>query len=401
MKSSAVTLVHSGGGRDFLVNLIDSPGHVDFSSEVSTAVRLCDGAVIVVDAVEGVRPQTKAVLAQAYGEGLGMVLVINKVDRLAAETGLGAAEAHQRLRAVLEQVNAVIGELFAADVMGAEGNVDHAKEEKEKKKQEEGEGEVFDWSSGLEEADDSELYFAPERGNVLFASAYDGWAFDLSTFARIYSQRLGFSEAVLRKTLWGDFYVNSKTKRILRGAQDKGKKTLFVQLCLENVWAVYEAAVRNDRERLQKIVDSLGVKVAPRDLRSGDGRTQAGAVLSQWLPLAPALLSAACASLPAPNQLTAERVERLMCSSGGRRRFDTLPSETQALKEAFLKCSSGEDAPVIALVSKMFPVPKKALPKNRPKPLTQEEMAERRERARRKIDSKKVRVGMQTTYIHQ
>ncbi len=388
MKSSAVTLTYRDeqDGETYLVNLIDSPGHVDFSSEVSTAVRLCDGAIVVVDVVEGVQPQTKVVLAQAWREGIAPVLVLNKVDRLTIELKLDPLAAYLHLRSVLEQVNAVIGELFAADVMEA-GAVGRRKYDDDEEEDEGEEGVFDDWATGLEDADDSDLYFAPESGNVLFASAYDGWAFDLDTFARIYSQKLGFSRKALRRTLWGDFYINSKTKRIMRGAHAKGKKPLFVQLVLQNVWSVYEAAaLRGDKDKLQKIAESLQIKVTARDLRSTDPKVQVGAVLSQWLPLAPSLLAMVCRRLPAPDQLVSSRAEKLMCSSA--RRFETLPEETRALKSAFLACSSAEEAPVIVFVSKMCPVQKKSLPKNKPKPLTAEELAERREKAKQRLAGK-------------
>ena len=113
MKSSAVTLAH----EDHVINLIDSPGHVDFSSEVSTAVRLCDGSIVLVDVVEGVQPQTEVVLKQAWLEGIKPILVLNKMDRLITEMKLTPVDAHVRLVQVLEAVNAIIGEFFAADVM--------------------------------------------------------------------------------------------------------------------------------------------------------------------------------------------------------------------------------------------------------------------------------------------
>merc|ERR1719187_200100 len=372
MKSSAISLFYPCDEKEYLINLMDSPGHVDFSSEVSTAVRLCDGAIVVVDVVEGVQPQTKAVLRQAWDEGIKPILVLNKVDRLIVETKLDTLAAYHHIAQVLEQVNAVMGELFTTSVMGSCDFVGDKTE-----KTEFGPNDVYDWSAGLDEADDSNLYFAPEQGNVVFGSAIDGWAFSLDTFANIYCNKLGFSESVLRKTLWGDYYINMKAKKILRGASLKAKKPLFVQLVLDNIWAVYEAIVlRKDKEKLEKIVSSLSLKVSPRDLRSTDCRQQLVAVFSSWLPLAASVLAMVCRKLPSPVEMSQERVEKLMCSRT--KRFDTLPKGTRDLKQHFLACSSSDEAPTIVFVSKMFPVDSNQLPENRPKPLTEAEMIERR-----------------------
>ena len=70
-------------------------------------------------------------------------------------------------------------------------------------------------------------------------------ACSLHHFADIYAKRLGVRADVLRKTLWGDFYLNTKAKRIYKGAQARGKKPLFVQFVLENLWAVYDAVLIN------------------------------------------------------------------------------------------------------------------------------------------------------------
>uniref|UniRef100_A0A669BBI7 Elongation factor-like 1 n=1 Tax=Oreochromis niloticus TaxID=8128 RepID=A0A669BBI7_ORENI len=340
------------GDQEYLLNLIDSPGHVDFSSEVSTAVRLCDGAVVVVDAVEGVCPQTQVVLRQAWLENIRPVLVINKIDRLVVELKLTSQEAYTHLKKILEQVNAVTGTLFTSKVL-------EERAEKEEEKEKEGEkpsgDQVYDWSAGLEEVDDSHLYFSPDQGNVVFASAIDGWGFSIRQFAHIYSERMGIKKEVLLKTLWGDFYLNMKAKRIMKGAQAKGKKPLFVQLVLDNIWSLYDAVViRRDKEKVEKVVTSLGVKVMARDSRHSDPKVLLSAICSQWLPVSQAVLSMVCEKLPSPLEMAAERVEKLM--SVGARRFDSLPEQTQHLKTAFLQCSSEEKAPVIVFVSKMFAV---------------------------------------------
>lgn len=83
MKSSSISLVYEDEQDkvDKLINLIDSPGHVDFSFEVSSGLKVCDNAVLVVDVVEGLCSQTYKVLDVAIREGLRIVLLINKIDK--------------------------------------------------------------------------------------------------------------------------------------------------------------------------------------------------------------------------------------------------------------------------------------------------------------------------------
>ncbi|XP_054954237.1 elongation factor-like GTPase 1 isoform X3 [Pan paniscus] len=184
------------------------------------------------------------------------------------------------------------------------------------------------------------------------------------------------------KTLWGDYYINMKAKKIMKGDQAKGKKSLFVQLILENIWSLYDAVLKKDKDKIDKIVTSLGLKIGAREARHSDPKVQINAICSQWLPISHAVLAMVCQKLPSPLDITAERVERLMCTAS--QTFDSLPPETQALKAAFMKCGSEDTAPVIIFVSKMFAVDAKALPQNKPRPLTQEEIAQRRERARQR-----------------
>ncbi|XP_077173995.1 elongation factor-like GTPase 1 [Paroedura picta] len=379
MKSSAITLLFGEGDQEYLINLIDSPGHVDFSSEVSTAVRLCDGCIVVVDAVEGVCPQTHAVLRQAWLENIRPVLVINKIDRLILELKFTPQEAYLHLKNILEQVNAITATLFTSKVLEERAEKDA---EAQLTSDSAPKDQVYDWSAGLECTDDSHLYFSPDQGNVVFASAIDGWGFGIEHFAKLYSQKIGIKPSVLLKTLWGDYYLNTKAKKIMKSDQLKGKKPLFVQLVLDNIWSLYDAVMKKDKEKIDKIVSSLGLKIGARESRHTDPKVQLNAICSQWLPISQAVLSMVCNKLPSPLEITAERVERLM--SVGSKAFDSWPQETQDLKSAFMKCSSEETAPVIVFVSKMFAVDAKTLPQNKPRPLSQEEMSQRRELVRQR-----------------
>ena len=103
----------------YLINLVDSPGHIDFSSDVSAAVRLCDGCLVVVDAIEGVCTQTLTVLQQAFQEGVKPILVINKIDRLCVHLKQSPMDAYLHIRNIIEKVNATISSLYTADVISS------------------------------------------------------------------------------------------------------------------------------------------------------------------------------------------------------------------------------------------------------------------------------------------
>ncbi len=108
INASNISLIHNYGGTDYLVNLIDTPGHVDFGGEVIRATRAVDGGLVVVDAVESVMPQTETVLRQALRERVKPLLFINKVDRLIKELKLSPEEMQQRFMKIIEKANDLI-----------------------------------------------------------------------------------------------------------------------------------------------------------------------------------------------------------------------------------------------------------------------------------------------------
>eukprot|EP00118_Oscarella_pearsei_P010016 m.59507 g.59507 ORF g.59507 m.59507 type:complete len:232 (+) comp34886_c0_seq10:985-1680(+) len=187
----------------------------------------------------------------------------------------------------------------------------------------------------------------------------------ISHFAQLFASKLGVNPDVLRKTLWGDYYYHSKSKRIFKGAQAKGKKPLFVQFVLENVWAVYDAVlISRNKEKIEKIVNSMKLKISARDSRHGDSRIHLQAICFQWLPLSKSVLSMIVHHLPNPKCVPRDRIEKLLCS--GVRTLNSFPLETQQLIQDFEKCSSDYSAPVIAFVSKMFAVSKENVTQSRP-----------------------------------
>jgi ribosome assembly protein 1 len=411
MESSAISLYFSMLRRnapeaqpeqkEYLINLIDSPGHIDFSSEVSTASRLSDGAVVLVDAVEGVCSQTVTVLRQAWIEKLKPLLVINKMDRLITELKMTPGEAYIHLSQLLEQVNAVMGSFFLGDRMDddlkwreALENRVHAASAKLQ------DGAPPSAMAGLkhtedrldtstpaeyEEKNDEDNYFSPEKNNVIFSSAIDGWAFTCRQFAALWEKKLGIKRATLEKVLWGDFYLDPKTKRLLGPKHLKGRnfKPLFVQLVLGNIWAVYDATTggpsgKGDPPKLEKITNVLSIKIPPHVLRSRDPRAILTNVFANWLPLSTALLVSVIEHLPSPSESQAARIPDLVDASPDSDFVDA------KIKDAMITFKTGSDAPAVAYVSKMVAIPESELPRNKRRGGSDMTAEEAREIARQK-----------------
>ena len=105
------SMVHSYEDKEYLINLIDTPGHVDFGGDVTRAMRAVDGAVVLVCAVEGMMPQTETVLRQALKERVKPVLFINKVDRLIKELKLTPEQMQERFIKIIAGVNKFIARI--------------------------------------------------------------------------------------------------------------------------------------------------------------------------------------------------------------------------------------------------------------------------------------------------
>ncbi len=117
--SANVSMVHELEGGEFLINLIDTPGHVDFGGDVTRAMRAVDGCVVLVDAVEGMMPQTETVLRQALRERVKPILFINKVDRLVKELKLTPVQMQERFVRIIENINRFIRSVAPEDFKSA------------------------------------------------------------------------------------------------------------------------------------------------------------------------------------------------------------------------------------------------------------------------------------------
>ncbi|KAF5113685.1 hypothetical protein DV495_002621 [Geotrichum candidum] len=262
-------------GNQFLVNLIDSPGHVDFSSEVTAALRVTDGALVVVDTIEGVCVQTETVLRQALGERIKPVVVINKVDRALLELQVTKEDLYQTFARTVESVNVIIAT-------------------------------YVDKSLG-----DIQVY--PEKGTVAFASGLHGWAFTVRQFATRYSKKFGVDRTKLSERLWGDSYFNPKTKKWTSKDKDANGKPLeraFNTFILDPIFRIFAAVMNFKKEEVETLLEKLEIHLKSEE-KELEGKALLKVVMRKFLPAADALMEMIVIHLPSPVTAQNYRAETL------------------------------------------------------------------------------------------
>lgn len=307
--------------NSYLINLIDSPGHVDFSSEVTAALRVTDGALVVVDCVEGVAVQTGTVLRQAMAERVKPVLMVNKVDRALLELQLSGEEIYQNMVRAIENVNVIIESYRFGD---------------------------FDWQVN------------PVKGTIAFGSGLHQWGFTLKTFANYYASKFNTTADKLTEKLWGDWvfatengkskWISSMSVNTNRGVdRETGSKRSFVAFIMDPIIAMFQAVMNNEvtKKGVPKafnMAEAVGVTLTEEIKKTLTGKPLLKHIMQKWIPAADAILEMIVVHLPSPAVAQGYRYESL---------YDG-PLDDEAAT-AIRTCDTSEGAPLMMYVSKMIP----------------------------------------------
>lgn len=247
IKSSPLSVVMQDlKGKSFYLNLMDTPGHVNFSDEVTAALRLCDGVVLFVDASEGVGLNASRLLKHAFQEGLAVTLCINKIDRLLLELKLPPNDAYFKLKNILDELNTIVLEQFNEST------------------------ESFKFTKPDEdEQNRSPNFFSPILGNVCFASSLFSMCFTLKSFAKLYSDFYGAGLNVqeFARRLWGDQYFNEKTRKFTSKPANSSTQRSFVQFILEPMYKLFSQVVGDVDFTLVDTLKKLDIQLTKKQLK--------------------------------------------------------------------------------------------------------------------------------------
>ena len=304
IKSCAMSLVlQSTKGKSHLFHIIDTPGHVNFVDEVAASMRLADGVLLVVDIVEGVQINTEQIIKNAVLDGLPIVLLLNKMDRLILELKIPPADAYFKLKHVIEEVNTVIENTMPG--MG------------------------------------EKLRVSPEKGNVAFACSSMNWCFTLQSFAKMYATSYqGVNASEFSRRLWGDVFFNPQCRKFTRKGIEEGAKRAFVTFVLEPMYKLYSHTLSESPEELRETLASLGVTLKSSQLHS-DAKLLLKLVCEQFFGPVGGFVDMVVEHIPSPKRGSKRFLER----------HYTGPIDTKTAKAMQ---EVDQEGPLVVHVTKLF-----------------------------------------------
>ena len=360
MKASSITVIYRSEklNSNYLLNIIDVPGHVDFSYEIFSSLKMVDGAIIMIDVIEGICSQTESAIREAWDEKIKFILVLNKIDKLFRIVEKTPEEAYEHLKNLLEKVNAMMSSLILRDseinnllnLERKESNISNtSNNEKNKEKKEE----------SIEEKENN-FYFSPNKGNVIFTSATDNWAFTIDTFVDIFAKKYGTKKEVMKKVLWGDYYLDKKTKKFCEKQPNEDSSPIFVDFIMKNIYKVYQVVtVDQDFPKIQKMVKSLNLNISEKDLNENiltrNPNLVLRSIMREWLPIPQTVYDVIIKELPDPIIGIQNKID-LLFPNIKYSKNDFVKTIKKCIKE---KRINGEGVPTLAYISKMVPIPKK------------------------------------------
>ena len=245
---SAHTLTYCRFGNEFLINFIDCPGHLDLTAEVSAALQMGDGALLVVDYSLGSDLHPETMLRRVLVERVRPALVINKLDVPLLKKDAEKEPIYQSLTKTIVNINASISS-FADPLLG-----------------------------------DAQVF--PECGNVAFTSGLHGWGFTLRQFARRYAKQFGINEERILRKLWGESYFNCATWKWTSIGTDASGEPLeraFNMLVMDPILKIVNAVTTSNQKVLDAILDKLGLQLSGQE-RGLEGNELLNAVMRKVLP---------------------------------------------------------------------------------------------------------------------
>jgi len=316
--------------KPHIIHLIDSPGHIEFSSEVTASLRVTDGALVVVDYIEGVCTQTEMVLRQALSEKVRPVLLINKMDK-------GISKMHEpenfykQCVKIINEVNFIISEFIPEE----------------------------------------EYIIDPVKGNVAFGSGYFGWAFRIIDFAKIYAEKTKTEVQYMNEKLWGDNFYDGKKFTKKFEDLDIEKTRGFNKYIMGPLIKLQNSIMNKEHETTTQMMEKFNITIKGSVWEEIE-EDILKEVLRKWLNAAETILNMCITHLPSPKEAQKYRMACLFqgtrtsehkssseeedkSQDGEESEEETKgPSDNDAVIEAMENCDP--NGPTMVFISKLFPV---------------------------------------------